>query len=419
MFGPDSPDPIARARHRNERQIALLVIVIGLCGAATAAWRMISTGSGGGLLMTLSLGISAFYALLYVRLRRGKPLTMWRVWVRAAFEVSAGFGGMIINLNTVGPEFALTSGVPFLFGFAVAVSCLRLDPHLPLFVATLGIIGQIAFYLWVREDVSHILSLSVPIFAFRLIVLFVTGVLGVILARSLRSETEKASEELRLRSAFGTYVDSRVVERVMRGDLQLAPERRVVTVMFVDIRDFTQLSEKRDAAEVFRMLDAVLDAFATEVQKQGGIVNKFLGDGLMALFGAPEEQPDHPRRAVRSALRIAQIARQMAADGRFPELKIGIGIHTGEVVAGDIGRQRREYTAIGDVVNVAARVESANKELGTTILITGDVRELLGPGADLEPQTPLVLRGRTRSVEVFEVRDLSGTLEHPAAMRDQ
>src|SRR5687768_6646304 len=132
MFGPDSPDPIARARHRNERHVALLVILIGICGAATAAWRMFATESGGGILFTFSLAISAFYAVLYLRLRKGQPLAMWRVWVRSAFEVSAGFGGMLINLNTVGPEFALSSGIPFVFVFAVAVSCLRLDPHLPL-----------------------------------------------------------------------------------------------------------------------------------------------------------------------------------------------------------------------------------------------------------------------------------------------
>lgn len=403
-------DPIERARQRNEAYIAVIIMVIGTAAALTAAWRLVATESGGLLLFAFSMAIVGYYAVVYRTARSGRAPARWRVWVRSFGEVSAPAVGMLINLQTVDEVFALTSGTGYLFIFAVATSSLRLDPNLPLFVAVVGFVEQLAIYLWLRPEVDHLLTLSLPIFSFRLVLLLITGFLGSVLARTLRAETERASAEERVRAAFGSYVDRRVVDRVLRGDLQLAPERRIATVMFVDIRDFTRFAERRDPGELFRMLDGALDTFAMHVQREGGIVNKFLGDGLMALFGVPEEQPDHPRRAVRAALRIEESARLMAHDGRFPELRVGIGIHTGEVVAGDIGRTRREYTAIGDVVNVASRIEAANKELGTTILITGEVRDCLGSGATLVPKQPLVVRGRTRSIEVYEVRDLEGTV---------
>ncbi|MEO6576904.1 MAG: adenylate/guanylate cyclase domain-containing protein, partial [Polyangiaceae bacterium] len=184
----------------------------------------------------------------------------------------------------------------------------------------------------------------------------------------------------------------------------IEPERRLITVMFVDIRDFTRLSESTDPSELFRVLTEALDAFAIAVQREGGIVNKFLGDGLMAIFGAPEPQQDHARRAVRASLVIAEAARIRREDGRFPKLNIGVGIHTGYAIVGDIGGTRREYTAIGDVVNVAARVEAANKAMGTTILITDPVREAVGADADVRPAGPVKLRGRVAEVEIFELR---------------
>ena len=168
-----------------------------------------------------------------------------------------------------------------------------------------------------------------------------------LLSTTLREEIARAASEAQqrqiVRTAFGSYVDSRVVDRVLAGDIKVKPERRVITVMFVDIRGFTRMAESQDPTLVFRRLDEILEAFAIEVQRQGGIVNKFLGDGLMAIFGAPEEQLDHPQRAVVAALRILEAARQQRDDGRFPGLAVGVGIHTGEAVVGDIGGARREY----------------------------------------------------------------------------
>jgi adenylate cyclase len=241
---------------------------------------------------------------------------------------------------------------------------------------------------------------------FRLGVLALIGVLGFVLAGTLKREITQAAEEARVRAAVGSYVDRRVVKRVLAGDLKMEPERRNITVMFVDIRNFTGLTESSDPAQLFAMLNETLDAFAAIVQRQGGIVNKFLGDGLMAIFGAPEAQADHPRRSVRTALLVAEEARKRREARSFPNLAIGIGIHTGETIVGDIGGKRREYTAIGDVVNVAARVESANKELGTTILITRAMKEAVGDDVDTRETQPVSLRGRIGQLELFEVRGM-------------
>lgn len=130
----------------------------------------------------------------------------------------------------------------------------------------------------------------------------------------------------------------------------------------------------------------------------------------MAIFGAPEHQADHPRRAVRAALQIEEAARVRREDGRFSDLTIGIGIHTGEAMVGDLGGHRCEYTAIGDVVNVASRVESANKTLNTTILITDAVMPSVSNEVTLKPHLDVALKGRAASVDLYQVRPLSWSL---------
>jgi len=324
---------------------------------------------------------------------------------------------MLLDL-IAGPQFLVTSSTHYVYMLAVFLGCLRLRPALCASMTGLAMLEQAAIYLPAIRAIGE----TVPSprlyqeLLFRLSILFVCGVVGTVISRNLKKEIRGAAEEERVRTAFGSYVDERVVARVLAGDLAVAPERRAITVLFVDIRGFTPLAEKTDPAKVFAMLDDALEAFSLEVQRNGGIVNKFLGDGLMAIFGAPEAQPDHVRRAVRAGLQIVAAARARAADGRFPGLAIGVGIHTGEAVIGDLGGARREYTAIGDVVNVASRVEAANKELGTTILVTDAVRQQVA-GIDVRTMREVALKGRTERMVLYEVVALEGTVEQPRPQR--
>jgi len=162
----------------------------------------------------------------------------------------------------------------------------------------------------------------------------------------------------------------------------LAGERREVSILFQDIRGFTALSEKLDPVALLRLLNQFFTEVVAAVEAEGGVVKQFTGDGVMALFGAPQARADHTERAVRAALgivtRLAQLNTLLQTEGVAP-LQIGIGIHTGEVVAGLIGPDERiEYGVVGEPVNLASRIEALTKELTATILVSKQIAARLG-----------------------------------------
>lgn len=176
------------------------------------------------------------------------------------------------------------------------------------------------------------------------------------------------AERERLQAAFGSYVDPTLAARLLeQGDDIFTGERREVTVMFVDIRDFTPYAEANTAEDTVSRLNALFEIVVPAVLDAGGHVNKYLGDGAMAVFGAPNDLSLHADAAVTAASQIHQLVKE-----RFEgELRIGIGINTGQVIAGTIGGAGKlEFTLIGDTVNVAARIEQLTKTTGDSILLT-------------------------------------------------
>jgi adenylate cyclase len=158
----------------------------------------------------------------------------------------------------------------------------------------------------------------------------------------------------------------------------LGGEERDVTVLFADIRGFTTWSRGRSPRQAVDLINAYLGAMIPVVEDRGGMVDKYIGDGIMAIFNAPEDQPDHAERAVEAAVAMIQRARELNpvwARHDFPGFRIGIGIATGPALVGMVGSRRRlDYTAIGETVNAAARIESANKELRSEVLIAARTR---------------------------------------------
>jgi len=213
-------------------------------------------------------------------------------------------------------------------------------------------------------------------------------------------------ERERIKDVFGRYVSRDVAAAVLsRGDVGV--DRREVTILFQDVRGFTSLAEHTDAAVLVGVVNRMFTRMVAAVEGQGGIIRQFTGDGVMALFGAPVQHPDDPVRAVRAAVEMVrglpELNREMTAEG-LPALRIGIGIHTGEVVAGQMGPdQRVEYSVVGDAVNLASRVEGLTKELQATILVTGETAVRLGAEFRLGRRAVLPVRGKERPVEVVEV----------------
>ncbi|MFZ0050412.1 MAG: adenylate/guanylate cyclase domain-containing protein [Desulfobaccales bacterium] len=238
------------------------------------------------------------------------------------------------------------------------------------------------------------------------------GYLGVLGLRLTGEERERT----RLRQIFGRYVSEEVVEKLLASGKppDLGGEVLTVTVLFSDIRNFTSMSESLNPHEVVEMLNTYFSRVCEPILAQGGTVDKFIGDAVMAVFGSPAPLGDHARQALRAALAMAEKAREFQTwmERRFPnrglsDFRIGIGVHTGEAVVGNIGSpQRFEFTAIGDTVNTASRLEGLSKELGWTIVASSRTIETAGPGVVTGGSKELKVKGRREAVAVAEVQSL-------------
>ncbi len=226
--------------------------------------------------------------------------------------------------------------------------------------------------------------------------------LGALTASFNRMQAGLA-ERQRLQAAFGTYVDPALAARLLeQGDDVFTGERREVTVMFVDIRDFTPFAEAHSAEETVAHLNALFAIVVPAVVDAGGHVNKFLGDGALAVFGAPNELPEHADAAVTAAVLI----HRLVAERFGGALRIGIGINTGVVIAGTIGGGGKlEFTLIGDTVNVASRVEQLTKTTGDAILLTQQTVEALASRPrGLTDRGAHALKGKSAPIEVFGLK---------------
>ncbi len=228
------------------------------------------------------------------------------------------------------------------------------------------------------------------------------------LAASFNRMQAGLAERQRLQAAFGTYVDPALAARLLeQGDDVFTGERREVTVMFVDIRDFTPFAEANSAEDTVARLNALFEIVVPAVVDTGGHVNKFLGDGALAVFGAPNDLADHADAAVSAAVLIERLVAERF-DGA---LRIGIGINTGVVIAGTIGGAGKlEFTLIGDTVNVAARVEQLTKTTGDTILLTQQcVNALVARPLGLVDRGSHALKGKSAATPVFSIDPVAAT----------
>ena len=225
--------------------------------------------------------------------------------------------------------------------------------------------------------------------------------------------TGEERERAHLKSMFGQYVSDVVVDKLIAEGQRpnLSGEKLDVTVLFSDIRNFTTISEKLDAEEVVEMLNAYFTLTCEPILEQGGMVNKFIGDAVMAVFGSPVHYDDHARRGLLAAQAMAREAQKFKAwmterfpDRGLPEFGIGIGVHSGPAVMGDIGSvKRREFTAIGDTVNAASRLEGVTKEMGCVVAASAASISAAGEGILTGKRQVVHVKGKSEPIEVFEV----------------
>jgi adenylate cyclase len=219
------------------------------------------------------------------------------------------------------------------------------------------------------------------------------------LEAGLNRMTAGLAERERLHDAFGRYVDPALTDRVLRDGVDLAGEEVDVSLLFMDVRDFTAWAERASARDVVSTLNGLFEAVVPIVLEHGGHVSKFIGDGLLAVFGAPDRLPDHACRAVAAGRAITDLVRARYGDA----LRVGVGINSGTAVVGTIGGGGRlDFTVIGDAVNTAARVEAATRTTGDDLLITEATRARLdGAGSGTWRERSSALKGKSEAVRLF------------------
>ncbi len=270
--------------------------------------------------------------------------------------------------------------------------------HLRLSLHTLVLTSfvSLCYFLFFK---NQILNLFYPLLGFSLSFLTFEGLNLLI--------TERRVNELR--RAFSSYVSPKLLEIIVKNPekLKLGGEKREVSVLFSDVRNFTTISENLEPERLVSLLNRLLDPLTQVILSEGGMLDKYIGDAIMALFNAPVDLEEHPTRAVRSALRMVEELERLNRGFKREfglTLNIGIGINTGLAVVGNMGsRLRFDYTAIGDTVNLASRLEGLNRIYGTRIIISQYTREKLKGGFLVRLLDLVAVKGKRRPVFIYEV----------------
>ncbi|MCC7372936.1 MAG: adenylate/guanylate cyclase domain-containing protein [Chloroflexi bacterium] len=413
-----------------------IVVVVALFGAIYLRWafiwlvfpQAIEAQMGAALHIALlgSLGaaIIGYELLVLLRLtyalRRGKTVPKVMRYLNAFVEISFPTAAMIFGVEVSSPAYALFAPPAWAYFVFIILATLRLDFWLCLFTgltaaAQYGILGLVLLSQPQVETVDPILSAQMN-HGMRIGLLLGAGLAAGIVSLQIKRQFVRAlrsvEEQNRVIGMFGQHVSPAVVERLLTQDVEIGGEVRHVCVMFLDIQGFTTFSENKRPEEVVAYLNSLFPVLIDSVNGHQGIVNKFLGDGFMAVFGAPIEDAQDCRNAVAAALEMLHAVETMSMRGTIAPTTIRIGLHAGEAVTGNVGSSaRKEYTIIGDVVNLASRLEQLNKQFGSRLLVSEMVADRLdGIAVTKIGHGDVQVKGREQPVPVFELRD-----EQPAA----
>ena len=341
-------------------------------------------------------------------LRLDRDLPVLRRYLGVLIETSLPTFALAMHIRNMGPVEALGFAMPFAYFIFIILSTLRLDFWLSTFTGFVAATELFYMAMFYHPVATTDPAPDIWYHAVRSLIILVCGVLagavGVQLRRQFAASIAAATARDRVTNLFGQHVSPQVAERLLVEGANTDSDIRRVAVMFVDFRSFTAQARSRSPQEVVDRLDGAFAVLVEILDRHGGIVNKFLGDGFLALFGAPFEVADAARHAVDAAREMLAAMEIINGDSPWP-LRIGIGVHFGEVVAGNIGSPRRkEYTVMGDTVNFASRLEALNKDFGSQLLISTIVRDALGDdGSDAVSLGEVAVRGYDRPMTVWQL----------------
>jgi adenylate cyclase len=390
-----------------------LLLIVGVVDAVYIATANPLPAFTAALLMVMTLIVYewAMRQLFNRYLRQDRQLPPVIRYLNVAIETSfptillAAFG------QVMRADLALTSAAVLTYFFFIILSALSLDFRLSVFAGIVAAAGYVTLVLIFREQLpfgpgqppeSKVGYIMRPVF------LLVGGVIAGLVAARIRSgilrSLHAAEERRRIVQMFGQHVSPAVVNQLLAQPTGIQSELRDVCVLVLDIRDFTSFAETAAPDAIVNYLNRLWGKAVEIVNRHHGIVNKFLGDGFMAVFGAPLIMGNHCQNAINAARELVAEIKRATDAGEIPPTRIGIGLHSGQALVGNIGStERREYTVIGDVVNVAFRIEQLNKELNSNFLVSESVQQTAGKLDGVESSASLPIRGRNATVRIYKL----------------
>ncbi len=347
--------------------------------------------------------------VLHYRAARGRDMPTFARFINATVETSLPTVILWWINDYIGPEIAFGAWPSMLYFVFIVASTLRLNFTLPAYTGVVAALSYAGLAYAVIPPETQAEQRALLYFLPKAAILLLAGVVAGLVAIRLRSKFRHAAEQTALRervtNLFGQHVSPAVVERLLTNPAELADETREVCVMFLDIRDFTAHARQHRPEEVVAFLNGAFAFMIDSIDRHGGFINKFLGDGFMAMFGVPLANPAAALHAVAAARDIlAEIDRRDPAGGTWP-LKVGIGLHLGPAVTGNVGSPRRkEFTAIGDTVNLASRLEQLTKQYGARLIVSDAVVAALGEAAEhAMPLGAAAVKGYAEPVRVWQL----------------
>lgn len=350
-------------------------------------------------------------SLTFLRYRAARDLDFPQVarFGNALIETSLPAAVIVTLSHYMDPLLVFSFWPPLLYFLFILLSTLRLDFWLSVWTGSVAALQQMVLVLWLLplEPWGNIPQETLLFHFSRTLILFASGLIAGFVATSLRAQFEKSVRAVasrdRVTNLFGQHVSPAVVDRLLATRTDPPSEMRTVCVLFLDIRGFTAMTRKRSAEETVALLNAFFARMIDVVDRNNGIINKFLGDGFLALFGAPLADPAAARNALAAARAMIDTVEDW--NGTHPgwALRVGIGIHLGEAVTGTVGSpQRKEYTVIGDTVNLAARLEQLTKDVGARLLVSDSVHGATECDGAVD-LGPIAIRGYEEKVRVWRM----------------
>lgn len=334
-------------------------------------------------------------------------------FVNATVEISVPTAIMYLSYNIYHSIEPLFTPVLLIYFIFISLGSLRLIFTLSLFTGVVAGAEYIALSMYIlihtRFDPSYT-SLYYPGMhiskgVILMLVGLVTGLVSLQIKKKMKNSIRTIEEKNRIVSMFGQHVSPEVVNKLLDQKGELGSETRYVCMMFLDIRNFTKFAETRAPEVVVSYLNNLFDFMIDIINRNKGIINKFLGDGFMAVFGAPISDGADCRNAVNAARGILERLSHDISTGDIPDTGVGIGIHAGMAVTGHIGsHQRKEYTIIGDVVNLASRIEQLNKKYNSTLLVSEEVWLSIEKSSyNTEDLGTVDIRGHSGTVHIYKL----------------